>query len=157
MSGPVLRAARSTFLAASLALLASTMLSACRDSKADADIERVEFGVLFGGDIQDREELPLELDPAEQELGVRVAFRAPLTAPRLVSWELERPTTAKAPSGTAYAAELGQIRAAPGERRAEAKVHLRSNDLPGVWRIHVKVDGRAVLDRSVRVTPRAKR
>ncbi len=141
------------------ALLAAAGLLAlaCRASGPSQDIERVEFGVLFGGDVQDREEIPLELDSARQELGVRVTFRAPLSAPRLVRWELERPTALKAADGgVAYAAEIGQIQARRGERRAEAKVRLRANDLPGIWRIHVDVDGKRALDRSVRMVRRSR-
>jgi hypothetical protein len=87
-----------------------------------------------------------------------VTFRAPLTAARLVGWELERPTALKASDGgLAYAAEIGQIRAEPGERRAEAKVRLRANDVPGIWRIHVDVDGERALDRSFQMLPRPRR
>ena len=126
--------------------------AACSRQREDPELERVEFGVLFGGDIQDRAVIPLELDSARQELALRVTFRAPLTRQRVVSWELERPSSQRSPDGgTLFAAELGEIKAGLGERRAEAKVAFRRGDLPGTWRLHVRLDGRMVLDRSFTV------
>lgn len=128
-------------------------LPGCPARREDPELERVEFGVLFGGDIQDRPALPLELDPARQELALRVTFRAPLTRERVVSWELERPTAQRsADGGVLFAAELGEIRARVGERRAEAKLAFRRGDLPGTWRLHVRIDGRVALQRTFTVS-----
>jgi hypothetical protein len=142
-----------------LALVAFALLaSACPKRQQDPELERVEFGVLFGGDIQDRSAVPLELDSARQELSLRVTFRAPLTRERVVSWELERPAAQRAPDGGAqFAAELGEIRARPGERRAEAKIAFRRGDLPGVWRLHVRIDGHLVLERTITVSEPTRR
>lgn len=138
--------------------LGACMFLGCRGEKADSDVERVEFGVPFGGDIQDRKQIPLDLE--SHELALRVTFRAPLTHERALAWELERPSTLRgADGGSLFAAELGEARVSPGERSAEAKLAIRRGDLPGPWRIRVRLDGRTLLDRKFEVTepPREKR
>lgn len=134
------------------ALTLSLAGTAC-PSREDPDLEKVEFGVLYGGDIQDRAVIPLDLDPSRQELSLRVTFRAPLTRERAVSWELERPTAQRSSDGgMLFAAELGELKPGPGARRAEAKIAFRRGDLPGTWRLSVRLDGRVVLQRSFTVT-----
>jgi hypothetical protein len=147
------RSANARFGRRGLGQLALALLcTGCPNRRQDPDLERVEFGVLFGGDIQDRKVIPLELDSARQELALRVTFVAPLSRERVVSWELERPSSQRsADGGMLFAAELGEIKAGPGERRAEAKVAFRRGDLPGTWRLHVRLDGRSVLERAFTV------
>lgn len=151
---------RFTRRASASALLAVLVwgASACRSRSMNSEIERVEFGVLYGGDIQDRTTIPLELDATRQELALRVTFRAPLERERIVQWELERPASQRgADGGALFAAELGELRAHPGERRAEAKLAFRRGDLPGAWRLFVRLDGRVVLERSLTVSAPAER
>lgn len=125
-------------------------LAACRN--ADESKPRAEFGVLFGGDIQDRERLVLEPDPSKQELGVRVTFAQPVTRATRVSWEVERPSQVRGlDGGTMRAAELGNVTLGAGERRADGKFVFRAGDPPGSWRVRVLVDGQSVLDRSFEV------
>jgi len=120
--------------------------------RAESSTVRAEFGVLFGGDIQDRTTFPLELAAERQELALRVTFPEPLAEDALVTWELERPTGQRGPDGgVAYAAELGERRARPGERRVDAKLRFRRGDPLGTWRIRVRVNGRLVLEREFRV------
>ncbi|MFZ5894272.1 MAG: hypothetical protein ACOY0T_24640 [Myxococcota bacterium] len=130
--------------------LCATLLLACRNEAKNADVERVEFGVPFGGDIQDRSQIPIDIEP--RELALRVTFRAPLSRERKLSWELERPSNVRASDGgQLFAAELGESRIPSGERSAEAKLALRRNDPPGPWRIRVALDGQSVLDRRFEV------
>lgn len=127
-------------------------LAACRG--ADGQKPRAEFGVLFGGDIQDREQLVLETDPNKQELGVRVTFPQPVTRPTRVTWEVERPSEVRGlDGGTTRAAELGRVTLGAGERRADGKFSFRAGDPPGDWRVRVQVDGETVLDRGFVVVP----
>ncbi len=131
-------------------LLVGLGFAACRSP--DSEKPRAEFGVLFGGDIQDRERLVLETDPSKQELGVRVTFREPVTHPTRVSWEVERPSEVRGlDGGTTRAAELGHVMLRAGERRADGKFVFRAGDPPGSWRVRVSVDGESVLDRSFEV------
>lgn len=128
-------------------------VAGCPARREVPELERVEFGVLFGGDIQDRAVIPLELDPARQELSLRVTFRTALERERVISWELERPSAQRGPDGgVLFAAELGEIRARLGERRAEAKLAFRRGDLPGTWRLRVRIDGTVVVERTFTVT-----
>jgi hypothetical protein len=127
---------------------------AVRAARRDAErpVPRAEFGVLFGGDIQDRDRLTLETDPSKQELGLRVTFPVPVTRPTRVDWEIEKPSRVRGLDGGATrAAELGKIELSPGERRADAKFGFRKGDLPGSWRVRVAVDGETVLERGFEV------
>jgi hypothetical protein len=136
--------------------LGATLLAGCRNSNVDPEVERVEFGVPFGGDIQDRTQIPLDLEG--RELALKVTFRAPLTRERSLSWELERPTNSRASDGgMLFSAELGEARVLRGERSAEAKFSLRRGDLPGPWRIRVRLEGRTLLERRFEVTEPAAR
>jgi hypothetical protein len=131
-------------------------LAACPDAGPEPAVERAEFGVLFGGDIQDRPVLPLRPGPAPEGLGeglaLRVTFARPLEREVEVSWEIERPAGKRAPDGGAlYAAEVGHLRAETGARRVDARFHFRPSDPPGTWRARIRVAGRVVYDRSFRV------
>lgn len=135
---------------AGLLWLALASALACRAEESEPP--KAEFGVLFGGDIQDRASIPLELSPERQELGLRVTFPRPLERDARVSWELERPTSKRGPDGgIAYAAELGERRARPGERRVDAKLKFRRGDPVGTWRIRIRVNGQIRLDRAFEV------
>jgi len=133
-----------------VAALVLTVLAGCRSPSVDSDVLRVEFGVPFGGDIQDRAQIPLDLET--RELALRVTFREPLVRDRVLSWELERPSNARgSDGGMLFAAELGEARVGKGERSAEAKLAFRRSDPPGPWRIYARLDGRALLDRKFEV------
>ncbi len=138
-----------------LALLVGLSALGC-STKSDPDplVERAAFGVFFGGQIQDRKELPFELDPSKQSSGFRIDFRAPLTRPVAVSWEIARPLSARAAeadAGAEQVVEVGQVAARLGETRLDVPVLLRQGQVLGAWHVRVKVDARVVLDRDVRV------
>lgn len=143
------------YLALALAVLG------CKAQGGDPLLERAAFGVFFGGQIQDRKELPFELDPAKQSVGVRLDFRAPLSLPVVVAWEIARPLAGKSSKVMAPAeqvVELGEVRARVGERRLDVPLLLRQGQALGTWHVRVKVDGRAVIDRDVLVfDPRERR
>ena len=132
-------------------------------SKPEPDplVERAAFGVFFGGQIQDRKELPFELDRAKQSCGIRVDFREPLARSVQVLWEIARPLNEKASKGDAAVdrvTEIGEAAARVGERRIDVPVLLRQGQVLGNWHVRVKVDGRAVIDRDVLVfDPRERR
>lgn len=137
-------------------------LLGCR-AQTDGDplVERARFGIFFGGQIQDRSELPFELDQTKERIGIRIDFRRPLSQPALVGWEIARPAAIK--NGKSAAApeqvvEVGDVRARLGESRLDVPLLLRSGQGLGTWHVRVKVDGRAVIDRDVRVfDPRERR
>jgi hypothetical protein len=140
----------------------SFALSAC-PAKSDPDrlVERAAFGVFFGGQIQDRKELPFELDPAKQLCGIRIDFRAPLTHPAVVGWEIARPLSsraAKSDAGSEQVVEVGNASARVGENRLDVPISLRQGQVLGIWHVRVKVEARVVIDRDVLVfDPRERR
>ncbi len=149
-------------------------LSGCPGNKAqnatDPLVARASFGVFFGGQIQDRKELPFELDETKQRIGIRIEFRAPLTQPVPVAWEIERPINGKsnalrdprrgekndAPAD--HVVEVGDVAARVGETELDVPLSLRQGQGLGTWRVRVKVDGRKLIDRDVLVfDPRDRR
>jgi hypothetical protein len=141
--------------------LALSLLGCQAKPERDPLVERAAFGVFFGGQIQDRKELPFELDPAKQSCGIRVDFREALTHPARVSWEIARPLGEKASKPSASAervTEVGEAAARVGERRLDVPVLLRQGQALGGWHVRVKVDERTVIDRDVLVfDPRERR
>ena len=139
---------------APLIALALCVLGCPAKSDPDPLVERAAFGVFFGGQIQDRSELPFELDQAKQRIGIRVDFRAPLTRTVPVAWEIARPVSVKASksdAGTEQVVEVGDESARVGESRLDVPLALRQGQVLGTWRVRVKVDARVVLDRDVLV------
>jgi len=136
-------------------LVLALVLAACRsrgDSQAGDLAADVEFGVLFGGDVQDRTAIPLELDATRQQLGLRVTFREPVPVDTRVTWEIEKPTGKRGlDGGMLYAAELGEQRLPRGERRLESSFAFRRGDPLGGWRIRVRVAERLVFERGFEV------
>jgi hypothetical protein len=142
-------------------LLALSLLGCQSKPERDPLVERAAFGVFFGGQIQDRQELPFELDPSKQSCGFRLDFWQPLTRSLAIDWEIARPLRAqpsKADAGVERVTEVGQAAARVGERRLDVPVLLRQGQALGSWHVRVKVDGRAVIDRDVLVfDPRERR
>ncbi len=135
-------------------LFALCLLGCQSKSERDPLVERAAFGVFFGGQIQDRTELPFELDRAKQSCGIRVDFRAPLARSVRLAWEIARPLSAKASKGDAgpdQVTEVGEVAARVGERRLDVPVLLRQGQVLGSWHVRVKVDDRTVIDRDVLV------
>jgi len=135
-------------------VLALFLLGCSRPPERDPLVDRAAFGVFFGGQIQDRNELPFELDRAKQSCGIRVDFRAPLARSVQVRWEIARPLSAKAAKADAGAdqvTEVGEAAARVGERRLDVPVLLRQGQVLGSWHVRVKVDERPVIDRDVLV------
>jgi hypothetical protein len=134
--------------------LALCMLACQSKPEQDPLVERAAFGVFFGGQIQDRKELPFELDSAKQSCGIRIDFRAAPTHPLPVAWEIARPLServGKADAGVESVTEVGEARARVGEKRLDIPILLRQGQVLGSWHVRVKVDGRNVIDRDVRV------
>lgn len=135
-------------------VLALCLLGCHSKPEPDPLVERAAFGVFFGGQIQDRKELPFELDPAKQSTGIRIDFRAPLARSVVVNWEIARPLSeksSKAGAGAERVTEVGQAAARVGQRRLDIPVLLRQGQVLGSWHVRVKVDERVVIERDVLV------
>ena len=138
------------------ALLASAALAVaigagCRTRSAPEPV-KARFGVLFGGQIQERQEIPLILDRSRLALVVRVEWAEPPETAERVHWELAQPANPKdADAGSLVA--YGDARARPGEPELDIPLAFRPGDKPGPWRVRVEVEGRPVLERPFRVVP----
>ena len=107
-------------------------------------VKEAEFGVFFGGQVQELKELAKELDPTRQQHGFRVTFRAPLAHDVAVVWELVLPVTDK---GGPRAALVGQATAQAGQSLLDVPIAFRTTDPLGAWHAKLTVAGQVVVDR----------
>ncbi len=143
------RRARACALAA---LLGATACTTEPTTSAPAGARDVSFGVFYGGQIQERRELPFELDRAKQRQGFRIDFDPPLEERTEVSWEISRPARRSSPAATPSSpegrvTELGKATLAAGQTRFEQPLHFRPGDPLGLWNIRVVVRERVLIDR----------
>ncbi|MET0410539.1 MAG: hypothetical protein ABW217_04560 [Polyangiaceae bacterium] len=111
-----------------------------------------KFGLFFGGQVQERSELPFELDRARQVQGFRIELEQPPAQALDVRWELSLPSSKlavddqgrKAP---ARRTRSGQLSMRPGEPRLEQTLPFASDDPLGLWNIRVLLGDRVVIDR----------
>jgi hypothetical protein len=144
--------------------LGLALLMGCERPRADpGPVESAELGVFFGGQVQERDEIPFELDRAKQTVGVRIDFRKPLAHPATVSWEIDMPGSsrrARAIEGRkdqGRVTKLGQARARAGQSRFDHVLFFEPGDPLGVWNFRVQVDDQVVIDRPVLVYSEALR
>ena len=110
------------------------------------------FGVLYGGQIQQKREIPFELDPARQTQAFRVTLDAPAPSPLRVAWELSKPGR----GGRKPTTKLEEAHLATGETLFERTLPFAPGDPTGLWNLRVVLtlpDGREtlVLDRPFEV------
>lgn len=135
-------------------LLCLALAAACDRPKAPrGPLERAELGVYFGGQVQERREIPFNLDRSAQSQGFRLTFREPLTRPVEVRWEIDRP----APRGRGRAVELGDARARIGQTVLDQEIVMKPGDPLGTWNVRVFVDGELVIDRAISIYDAAAR
>ena len=122
------------------------------EKPSEAPALDASFGIFFGGQVQQREELPLVLDRTRQSHGIRLDFREPPDRPLRVTWEIEKPSLEKL-EDAGKLVEYGETKTRAGETRLEIPLTFRASDRPGSWRVRVTVAERVVLDRPFRVVP----
>ena len=145
---------RLTFAAAALSLAAP----ACAEPRQEAGKEpEARFGVFFGGQIQERREIPFELDRGKQALGFRVEFPSPLGDDVRVEWRITPPLPSGRPRGAGGAASAPEPRhastdvARAGETRFERITPLEAGDPLGMWNARVVAGGKVLVDRPFEV------
>lgn len=114
------------------------------DRSSTSLVQEAEFGVFFGGQVQELQELAKELDPSRQQHGFRLTFRAPLARDLVVKWELSLPASDQAGP---RAALVGQAQAKAGQRMLEVPLAFRSSDPLGAWHARVTAGDQVVIDR----------
>jgi hypothetical protein len=115
----------------------------------------VQFGVLFGGQIQERKQVPFELDPVQQTLALRIELERPLTEDTSVHWEWSKPG---APKGAARltspedrTTEFGDEAFPKGQKQLDKVFRFKPGDNLGMWNIRVSTQSRVLLDRPLAV------
>ncbi len=128
-------------------LLALPLVMACQRAP-EAVVKEAEFGVFFGGQVQELKEIPKQLDPARQRHGFRLTFVAPLPRDVLVAWEVSLPAPSK---GGPRPALVGQATAKAGQAVLDMPLAFRAQDPLGAWHAKVTVDEQVVIDRDFAV------
>jgi hypothetical protein len=128
-------------------LLAFALCSGC-EREPRRVVREAEFGVFFGGQVQELAELEKELDPARQRHGVRLVFDGPLPREVKVLWELSLPVVDKS---APRAARVGEETARPGLTSLDVPLSFRPQDPLGAWHAKVTVEGVVVVDRDFTV------
>jgi hypothetical protein len=145
---PAERAARRALCGLAVAALLG---AGCRRGTTEPDV-RVRFGVFFGGQVQEREQIPLVVDRARQTIGLRLEFADAPAAERRVAWELEKPA-GKKPSEATRVVAYGEAKTRIGQAVLDVPLAFQESDRPGAWRVRVDLDGKRVLDRPFTVIP----
>jgi hypothetical protein len=138
--------------------LCTLLCVVCKPEQPGATlVERARFGVFFGGQVQDRNELVLELDQSKQSMGIRVDFKRPLERELTLGWELSLPQTGKSAVRDAgdRVVQYGEARARVGQTRLDVPLAFRPGDPAGVWHVRVTVERAVVIDRDVTVRTRS--
>ena len=130
-------------------LLASGLVLGCQRAPAGGVVKEAEFGVFFGGQVQELKQIPKQLDPARQRHGFRLTFAAPLARDVAVAWEVGLPIPEK---GGPRPALVGQATAKVGQSVLDIPLAFRPSDPLGIWHARVTADGQVVIDRDFSVT-----
>jgi hypothetical protein len=129
-------------------------VGACDPEKNAGSTVTAKFGVFFGGQIQERDEIPFELDPAKQTQGFRVELGAPAEQALPVQWEIARPD----PGGNSrFVTVLGDGKLPAGQRRFEHTLRFKPGDALGLWNVRVVLEDRVLIDRPFAVYDHAAR
>jgi hypothetical protein len=131
-----------------LALQGCWLLGCQREREPRGLVESAEFGVFFGGQVQQLTRIKKQLDPERQRHGFRVSFTKPLPRDVKVAWEIALPATdANAPRP----ALVGQTTARQGSSVLDVPLAFRPSDPLGAWHAKVTADTEVVIDRDFSV------
>jgi hypothetical protein len=123
-------------------------LAACNDPADSRVVKQAEFGVFFGGQVQELRTIKKELDPGRQRHGFRLTFAGPLARELPVTWEISLPVPAQ---GGPRAASVGEVTAKAGLSVLDVPLSFRASDPQGTWHAKVVAGGKAVIDREFEV------
>ena len=148
------QAATTTSLALAFGAWTIGLSLCCKPSTGESAPEVLaEFGIFYGGQVQEREQLPFELDGTRQTQGFRLRLPSPPRQAIEVRWELgmpgsgQRVADSQGRKARPRKAQLGQARWRPGETVFEQALPFSPGDPLGLWNIRVLVGSRVVLER----------
>lgn len=130
-----------------LGVVLGLVAAGCEKPAAEGLVEHASFGIFFGGQIQERNEIPFTLDRTKQRQGFRIAFRAPLSSEVPIHWELDRPAL----RGKGRRVVLGDSIARAGQSSFEVELPFQPGDPLGTWNVRVTIADEAAIDRPVLV------
>jgi hypothetical protein len=112
-------------------------------------LERAEFGVMFGGQYQERLEIPFELDETKQALGFFVRLEQPASQATPVHWELAKPgpPVNGLPNPLSRRTELFDALLPAGQLEFRQPVRFSPGDQLGTWNVRVVVGTHVAIDR----------
>lgn len=145
--------------AAVLAFTVALSSGCSRTEEPPERLGRAAFGVFFGGQVQQRQHVPFELDPAKQTVGFRIDFSEPLKQDVKVEWALELPPGSRGrnAAGRQDAGRRGRAHARAGQERFEKVLPFEPGDPLGLWNVRVVVEGKVLIDRPFEVYDAAER
>jgi hypothetical protein len=160
---PVRLCERVAFLA--LVMLAAPLpFAGCDAPSAAAHMSSsAEFGIFYGGQVQERDEIPMVLDAARQRVGFRLTLSPPPQQALEVRWALGRPGVGRrVPDSKGRRArprqvQLGLAHFRPGEAVFEQLTPFDPGDPLGLWNIRVQLGDQIVIDRPFVVYDAAER
>jgi len=129
-------------------------LVACKPPPTEAKlIASAQFGVFYGGQVQERKEIPFELDRSKQEHGFRIDFTQPLKEDLEVSWEIDMPGSTRRVRdrrgrlGKGRLVKLGEAVVSAGRKGFDQLLPFQPGDPLGLWNIRVVVREQVLIDR----------
>lgn len=130
----------------------------CARPSPKALVKSAKLGVFFGGQVEERRDIPFELDPGKQTQGFRVEFSEPLTSETEIEWRIDAPKTdrdrRRKPASNAEppaTPTAGKDIARPGETVVDHVLTFHPGDPLGLWNARVVVRGKVVIDRPFEV------
>jgi hypothetical protein len=127
---------------------------ACQDPvRSDPLVKRAEFGIFYGGQVQERQRIGLVLDQTRQRQGLHLEFSRPLPEPTRVAWEIDMPRR----DGKGRVTKIEEVIVPAGRDRLDQEIPFRPDDPFGTYNLRIIVAGALVLDRPYEVVdPRAR-
>ena len=148
-------------------LIAAALASACDRSRDHDSGGSAKFGVFFGGQVEERRDIPFEVDPSKQTQGFRIDFGTPLAKDAEVAWTIDMPAsgpkakaarTKGAPPVEAHRRSItGKATIRAGLSKFDQITPFEPGDPLGLWNARVIVAGKVLIDRPFEVYDRTER
>lgn len=144
-----------------LAIAVASASPACARPEPQSFVKSAKLGVFYGGQVEERTDVPFELDPAKQTQGFRVQFSEPLAQDTAVEWRIDvpkadperkkRPRTAGELATPPRTSLSGRDVARAGETTLDHVLTFHPGDPLGLWNVRVVVRDKVVIDRPIEV------
>jgi hypothetical protein len=130
-------------------VLAFITSAACARRDAEADVvARAEFGIFYGGQVQERREVSMPSDRPRPTIGFRLTMASPLRESLPVNWEVDMPGPAER-----RVQSVGETRVAEGQSSFDQVIPVPQNAALGTWNVRVQIGERLVIDRAIVLAP----